>query len=1147
MNPLTLRLDSLLLSRRLASGTCLVSPVATARFVAHGTEWQASEDLRLFLTELLSRVSPEEVARHALPEGVELTSVRVTLPRDELPRRVRVKVPIQVYCVVVPDGLDRWVHVIALDHTIHLRRDESLDLAVAHEVERLVGALELDPEAWLRLLPPRSVALLPARIEVERTERLPPGRVTSLRKLWQQQRRTRDAEVLLNSVARPLHHHIVRKAPPLTARGTELRQLSAILEGKTRLSVLLQGPALAGRSALVLQWFRERLRREPTARLYATSAAQLIAGMSGLGAWEERLRRVMEAAEHLDAVLWFDAMGDLFADRASGQVDLPAALKPYLEDGRVRVVGELRTDLLDLAERRNGAFLACMSRLTVEPFDAPRTAEALRAHLAFEHAQRDQERPTLRDDAVDALVDLAERYLPYQSFPGKAFKLYETLRTQFAQGPTAGSDVADTEGTAPRVLGPDAVYEGFSLQSGIPAFLLRTRSPLERSDVIARLATRVVGQSDAVARVAEVVMVVKAQLQPQGRPLAVLLFVGPTGVGKTELARSLAALLFGSETRLVRFDMSEFNDPEAADRLLRGTDGSEGLLTRRVREQPFCVLLLDEVEKAHPAVFDLLLQVLGEGRLTDGRGRTAFFHNAIVIMTSNLGVASHRDAAGFSAAADVGRHYVREVERTFRPEFVNRLDRVVAFGTLRPEEVRQVAAMAVGRIASRRRIARDGASLTVSPAALDRLASDGYSARYGARALRRHLEDHLVSPIAQALSALAAERGNLLHLDVTLADETPVPPSGARVSRGFPVGALRGVAHFAAASDLGRSEAAVERLSGARRRVDACMALPRVEALREQLEYLQTQLDYGTDAPVTDEDRRTAAERGALQTEYHRLDGVWQGLQGAREEINLLEDIGLLATLEGAPASELLSDAERALARFDRVLCQALLVQERRRDAATLRVTDLDGSAGLHRWVVPLVESAGARGWEVAIHFDGAAVAVDGVWPTGHRWGPANDLEEACELLMQRERDPASVLVRVRGPWAGVLLALEQGPHRHMVDGVEARFDVRFLGMCWDLPEPAWDHKAIVPEGPQALEKKGREPLVRLVTSSSEGRKVKVRKWPPSPEPDAGYFDGLEGYALRELMPFETDEDDRDRDELFVGPLDLGFATAGVP
>jgi ATP-dependent Clp protease ATP-binding subunit ClpC len=1133
--PLTLRLASLLLSRRMASGACLVSPVAAPRAVACGPEWQAADDVRLYLTELLSRVGPEEVARHALPDGVTLTAVRVRLPREELPRRVRVGVDIEMHCIVVPDGLDRWVHVVALDHTIHLQKEEDLEAVVRAEVERLVGALEIPPDAWLRLLPPRSVMLLPATLEVERTERLPPGRVVSLRKLWAQQRQRREAEAVLRSVARPIHT-LTTKLPPLVGREAPLRQLSALLDGRERISVLLQGPSMAGRSALVLHWLRARAQRDPTVQVYATSAAQLLAGMSGLGAWEARLRQVMEAAEHLDAVLWFDAMGDLFADRASGSVDIPAALKPWLDDGRVRIVGELRGELLDLAERRHGAFLACFSRLTVEALDDARTAEALRARVAFDRAHHADAGPTLRDDAVAAVVDLAARYLPYQAFPGKAFALYETLRTLHAHRPGAAT------GDAPDALDPDAVYDGFSLQSGIPAFLLRTRTPLDLDDVVARLAARVIGQSEAVRRVAEVVTVIKAQLQPQGRPLATLLFVGPTGVGKTELARALAALLFGGPSRMVRFDMSEYHDGEAADRLIRGTDGAEGLLTRRVREQPFGVLLLDEVEKAHPAVFDLLLQVLGEGRLTDGRGRTAYFHNTIVIMTSNLGVASHRDAAGFSAASDdAARHYQREVSRTFRPEFVNRLDRIVAFAPLTRPEVSRVAALAVGRIASRRRFARDSATLQVSDAARQRLATDGYSARYGARALRRHLEDRLVSPIAAALSAMGQERGGLVSVEVTTTEEAPASSQPGRVSRPFEAAGLRGVAVFAAGGDAGRSEAAVDRLSGGRRRVDACMALAGVEALREEIDYLRAQLDYGDREGRDGEDRRTAAELRALQVEHHRLDAVWQTLDKAREEVNVLEDVGLMAALEGAPAVDLADELDAVLVRFDRALCHSLLARERRRDAVTLRLADLDGVPGLHRWLLPLLEQAPARGWEVLVHFDGEAVAEGERWPTGHRWGPpvAHDLVVAT--LGRKGRDPAAVLVRVRGPWAGALLALEQGLHKHHAEGMELRFDVRRLGLCWDIPEKAWDHKAVVPEGPQALDLRGREGVVRTVTSGDHPS-VRVRKGDRIALSMDAYFAELEQVALRELVPFETHEDDRDRDGLFVGPIDLGFA-----
>lgn len=204
----------------------------------------------------------------------------------------------------------------------------------------------------------------PGYLDVERRERLPPGRAVSLRKSWAQQRQRREAAAVLRGVARPMHA-LRATLPPLVGREASLKQLTALLDGPARVSVLLQGPSMAGRSALVLHWLRARLQLDASVQVYAASAAQLLAGMSGLGALDARLREVMEAAEQLDAVLWLDAMGDLFADRASGNVGIPAALKPWLDEGRVRMVGELRGELVDLAERRYGAFLSCSSRLKI--------------------------------------------------------------------------------------------------------------------------------------------------------------------------------------------------------------------------------------------------------------------------------------------------------------------------------------------------------------------------------------------------------------------------------------------------------------------------------------------------------------------------------------------------------------------------------------------------------------------------------------------------------------------------------------------------------------------------------------------------------------------------------------------------------------
>jgi energy-coupling factor transporter ATP-binding protein EcfA2 len=307
---------------------------------------------------------------------------------------------------------------------------------------------------------------------------------------------------------------------------------------------------------------------------------------------------------------------------------------------------------------------------------------------------------------------LTERYVPYRAFPGKAVRLYEEVRAAARRLDPAGSTGID----------PDQAYATFSVATGVPRFLLDPAEALGADRLRAQLRARVVGQEDAVERVIETLGVVKAALSQGEKPLASFLFVGPTGVGKTELARALAAQIFGDPTHLIRFDMSEYADPSAAERLIRGTDSREGALTREVRRKPFGVVLLDELEKADPSVFDLLLQVCGEGRLTDARGRTAFFHNVILIMTSNLG-ASHRARAplgiGAQAATD-DQHYEDAIEARFRPEFINRIDRIVPFVSLDQAQMQAVTRLMVAKLAGRRGFMDARASLSVTDAAIER-------------------------------------------------------------------------------------------------------------------------------------------------------------------------------------------------------------------------------------------------------------------------------------------------------------------------------------------------------------------------------------------------------------------------------------------
>ncbi len=301
----------------------------------------------------------------------------------------------------------------------------------------------------------------------------------------------------------------------------------------------------------------------------------------------------------------------------------------------------------------------------------------------------------------------------------------------------------------------------FSRETGLPAFMLDPDVPLDLPEARQWFAKRIIGQEQAVDLVTDLLATVKAALTRPRRPIASLLFIGPTGVGKTELAKALAEYFFGDRNRLTRFDMSEFASPMAAERLAGGAFGAEGLLTAKVREQPFSVILFDEFEKAHWGFFDLLLQVLGEGRLTDAAGRLGDFSNAIVVMTSNLGAeAFARGTFGLgkgSGYPDPERHFTDEVRGFLRPELFNRIDRIVPFLPLDAAMIARIAERELMIIRQRDGFRLRGLSLDLTRASMQYLIQTGYDVRYGARPLKRALERQLLAPLSQALNAYDAD------------------------------------------------------------------------------------------------------------------------------------------------------------------------------------------------------------------------------------------------------------------------------------------------------------------------------------------------------------------------------------------------------
>jgi len=1036
--PQSLELDVLVTVRELPSGIVYARPMAAPEFVTRaGSESEALALLHAFLARYLARVPAFQLADYVFPEAAAALDIEVVVPKADLPERIAIATPLPVPCVVVPDVDAEWVHVLPLGHTLRVGPNEDRSVKTREHVRKAAAVRSLGDEDYRSVFPAAVHRVVRERVTIERQTIDDLGARVSERQAARKHRDREQAIELLSSIGDNLMR---RRIEPIIGLDERIGALGAILGGESRLSVALVGPSLVGKSAVMEGLVSQRVVpfRRP---IYATSGSRLVAGQSGFGMLQERIDRVMQAAETIDAVLYFDGFGDLFAGHSGNIEDMASILRPYLAANRVRVVGELTSEQWEYHERRHVGFFACLSRVLVEPMDRAQSRAVLKARVA-RHIH-DPKRPRLEEAAIDPLVELAERYLPYQTFPGKAVRFCEELRAIHE-----GEVEADG---SPRVLRTSDVVQAFAIRSGIPEFLLRDDRALKLDQVQGHFTTRIIGQKAAVLAVAETLCVVKARLQPAGKPLATFLFVGPTGVGKTELAKTLATFLFGSKDRLVRFDMSEYADPWAAERLIHGTTRDEGELTRKVRQQPFSVILLDEIEKAHPAVFDLLLAVCGEGRLSDAKGRVAYFHNAILIMTSNLGTSHRRPGVGFGdegrvtdetlVAVELGR--AREaVDQHFRPEFVNRLDRIVPFHSLRPTEIAEVARVLLRSVADRPGLVQRGCGLDLSTPALDELAREGYSGPYGARALRRRFEDALVAPLARMVASLGdMAKGAGLHVTLRVAEERVV---GAELAE-TEVDGLRFRALRSQGKALRASADHQVAIASMRRTVARCLASAPVRELEDRIEYLVADLS-GSSAR-----EQSGVVLSMAAVECSNLQGLRRGLRDPMERICSAEDLAMAAQFEGEPGDLFLEDAEAAHAEFERAFVRVVLRNE---DSVTLLVRGIEHPRTLPRWLLGLVQASQAQGWNLVVHrYDDDDHQADPGWGS-KVWGPPRNA-----AWVERELDRAdaetlgkqwrAVLVGVPEAAAG-LLRLEQGIHRYPVprdaDHPNEHVEVRILG-----------------------------------------------------------------------------------------------------
>ena len=569
-------------------------------------------------------------------------------------------------------------------------------------------------------------------------------------------------------------------APVAFSRDRELAQLERHLTSAAHNSFILVGPSGCGKSAILRELFRRLARRaEDPWIVLETSAGFLLAGCSVIGTLERKLRDMVYSCPRGQRVAVY--FTDIFAAAEAGRtskddMNIADFLTPFVENGDMVLIGECTSEQFRRGIEPNPTFKKLFTLFQLRPLEdrqvkqvisavAERTAEKYAAqgfHLHF------------TAESLAAFQEYGRLYYPGVSPPGGALRLMEHLVAHRFSDEDRGDETSVAEGTEHTIRHQD-VIQALESFTGIPGLLLDDTRQLALSELRQFFDSRVLGQPEAIGTVTDVITLIKAGVTDPSKPMSVLFFVGPTGVGKTELAKALAEYIFGSPDRMIRFDMSEFKDYYSFEKLIgsvgpRSGPPHQGSLLSRVKQQPFSLILLDELEKAHENIFDVLLQLFDDGRLSDAQGNTTDFTQSLIVMTSNLGsnLADERSGFGFSTddePDDLENRIRTEMTNFFRPEFVNRIDRIVVFQPLKREHMRTLAQRELGQVLLRNGITRRKLRVDVDPGVIDILLQEGFSPLYGARPLKRAVERLALIPIARQIVKLGPEaQGALLRL-----------------------------------------------------------------------------------------------------------------------------------------------------------------------------------------------------------------------------------------------------------------------------------------------------------------------------------------------------------------------------------------------
>lgn len=617
---------------------------------------------------------------------------------------------------------------------------------------------------------------------------------------------------------------------PVVGRETEIERVIQILSRRKKNNPILIGEAGVGKSAIV-EGLALRIAsgevpctiRSKT--IYSLDVASLVAGTKFRGEFEERMQQLLdELRRRNDTIIFIDEIHTIVgAGATQGSLDTANILKPALARGELQTIGATTLDEFRQNIESDAALERRFQKVVIEPTSAAQTLEIL--HNIAPYYER-YHNVRYSEEALHACVALTERYVTDRHFPDKAIDAMdeagarrhiltahepEAIRETERQMNAASRErreavsalIYEKAATArlrelalksrlneqraawhrdmqsnPAVIEAADVERVITDMTGIPADRISSSEAERLRSLAGYLQGRVIGQSEAVERVSRSLRRSRAGLKDAGRPIGVFLFVGPTGVGKTLLAKELSQWLFDTRHGLIRIDMSEYGEKHNVARLIGSPPGyvgygEGGQLTEAVRRQPYAVVLFDEIEKAHPDVFNTMLQIFDDGRLTDGAGHTVDFRNTVIIMTSNVGsrAAAEKSSqvgyntlskdANISAAPET--EYRKALERTFAPEFLNRIDDIIYFRTLTIDDVERIVDLELDGMLSRTR--QLGYEVTITPKARHRLAQLGYESRYGARALRRTLLDEVEDPISTLIIDGKLRNGGSVTVD----------------------------------------------------------------------------------------------------------------------------------------------------------------------------------------------------------------------------------------------------------------------------------------------------------------------------------------------------------------------------------------------